>query len=215
MDFNLDTTEERVLGCLLEKEMATPDYYPLSLNALTSACNQKTNREPVVSYTEETVLQALHGLKEKRLAWQSEATRVTKYAQNLDKNLNLTRREAALICLLLLRGPQTPGELRGRSDRLYAFDSIEEVTAALDNLQEMGLVSMLPRQPGRKEARFIHLLSEGTAGDTPAAGSSSITASDETRTTAERIDSLEKELEDLRQELAELRQEVQDFKNQF
>jgi uncharacterized protein len=159
MDIVLDTIEARVLGSLIEKELATPEYYPLSLNALTNACNQKSNRMPVLSLEEDRVVNALHSLKKKRLVGQSDSSRVPKYWHDFDKQHNLIRREAALICLLLLRGQQTAGELRSRTERLCSFDSIEEVLQYLDNLAEIGFVAKLPRQPGQKEQRFAHLLS--------------------------------------------------------
>ena len=147
-DYELTPEQVRVLGSLIEKELATPEYYPLTLNALVNACNQKSNRKPVVSFDESTVIQALDGLKEVHLAWQSDAARVPKYEQHLDKNLNLVQREMAIICLLSLRGPQTVGELRGRSERLYAFSTLEEVNETLDELQERGLVKKMARQRG-------------------------------------------------------------------
>lgn len=159
MDIVLDAIEARVLGSLIEKELATPEYYPLSLNALTNACNQKSNRFPVLSLDEDTVVNAVHSLKKKRLVVQSDSSRVPKYWHDFDKQHNLIRREAALICLLLLRGQQTAGELRSRTERLCSFDSIEEVLQYLDNLAEIGFVVKLPRQPGQKEQRFAHLLS--------------------------------------------------------
>src|SRR5581483_5212693 len=138
-----------------------PEYYPLSLNALVSACNQKSNREPVVSYDESTVERALEGLRAKGLAVRitGRDSRVPKHGQRFTETLNLGRREAAVICLLLLRGPQTVGELRGRSERLYAFDDMEAVESTLQRLAEAGLVQKLARQPGSREARYAHLLS--------------------------------------------------------
>src|SRR5947199_2531893 len=160
MDFELDGTEARVLGSLLEKEVATPEYYPLSLNALVNACNQKSNREPVVSYDEDTVEVALEGLREKGLALRSTGrdSRVPKHAQRFTEKFNFGRREAAVLCVLLLRGPQTTGELRGRTERLYTFDDLEAVESTLHRLDEMGFVKQLPRQPGTKEPRWAHLM---------------------------------------------------------
>jgi uncharacterized protein YceH (UPF0502 family) len=160
MEWQLDPAEARVLGSLLEKEITTPDYYPLSLNALLNACNQKSNREPVVSYSEETAEDALAALRSKGLAVRiTGESRVPKHGQRFTEQLNLGRREAAMICLLLLRGPQTVGELRGRSERLYAFDDLEAVESTLQRLAEAGLVQKLARQPGSREARYAHLLS--------------------------------------------------------
>ncbi|MCF6188412.1 MAG: YceH family protein, partial [Desulfobulbaceae bacterium] len=127
MNILLTDNEVRVLGCLMEKEMATPAYYPLSLNALTNACNQKSNRNPVVSYDEETVVEALNGLREQELARQSNVSRVPKYEQIFSQKFNLITREEAVICILLVRGPQTIGEIRNRSERLYAFQNLDEV----------------------------------------------------------------------------------------
>jgi uncharacterized protein YceH (UPF0502 family) len=160
MDWQLDAAEARVLGSLLEKEIATPEYYPLSLNALVNACNQKSNREPVVSYDDDTVEVALEGLREKGLALRSSGreSRVAKHAQRFTEKFNLGRREAALICVLLLRGPQTVGELRGRTERLYTFDDLDGVESTLHRLSEIGFVRQLPRQTGFKESRYAQLL---------------------------------------------------------
>ena len=158
MNIILDPIEVRVLGSLMEKDLATPEYYPLSLNALVNACNQKTNRSPVLSLDENRVASALQSLKEKHLVFQSDAGRVSKYWHDFFKQNNLIRREAALLCLLLLRGPQTAGELRSRTERLCSFEHIEEVLQHLDNLEGIGFVRKLPRQPGQKEQRFAHLL---------------------------------------------------------
>src|SRR5919205_4452469 len=142
MDWQLDAAETRVLGSLLEKEIATPEYYPLSLNALVNACNQKSNRDPVVSYDEDTVEAALETLRTKGLAFRitGRDSRVPKHGQRFTEQFNLGRREAALMCVLLLRGPQTPGELRGRAERLYTFDDLEAVESTLARLAEMGFV---------------------------------------------------------------------------
>jgi uncharacterized protein YceH (UPF0502 family) len=160
MDWQLEAAEVRVLGALMEKEVATPEYYPLSLNALMNACNQKSNRDPVVSFDEDTVEQALEGLRNKGLATRitGRDVRVPKHGQSFTEKYNLGRREAALICLLLLRGPQTPGELRSRSDRLYTFDDLEAVESTLNRLAEMEFVKRLPRQPGSRESRWAQLL---------------------------------------------------------
>ncbi len=160
---HLSPAQARVLGALVEKEVTTPDYYPLSLNALINACNQLSNREPVMRLDEEEVRLALRRLEELGLAGRARGAdgRVTKYEHWLGEAFNFTRAETALICVLLLRGPQTPGELRGRTDRLHRFDEISEVLAGLQKLAERdpSLVAMLPRQPGTKESRYAHLLS--------------------------------------------------------
>lgn len=214
MEDILTEIEARVLGSLIEKEKATPEYYPLSLNALTNACNQKSNRDPVVSYDETTVIQALDSLKEKKYVWRSDASRVTKYSQNFVKIKNLIDKEAALICLLLLRGPQTLGELRGRSDRLYKFNNLEEVQEVLDSLSDMGMVIKLPKLPGRKEARYTHLLAgepnieEGSQEGTEPETASQFAGKN-------RITDLEQEIAIIREELNGLRNELAEFKKQF
>src|SRR5215469_1769206 len=159
----LSLAETRVLGALVEKEVTTPDYYPLTLNALVNACNQRSNREPVTDLDEDEVRQALHGLEDKQLAGRARSAdgRVTKYEHWLGEIFNFSRAETALICVLLLRGPQTPGELRGRTERMHRFDEIGDVIAGLQKLMERepALVAVLPRQPGTKESRYAHLLS--------------------------------------------------------
>src|SRR6516164_2209568 len=159
----LNDVEARVLGALVEKDITTPDYYPLSLNALVNACNQKNNREPVMSLEEEGVRQTLASLQEKRLAGPAGGadSRVTKYEHRLQEAYNFDRREIAVLCVLLLRGAQTPGELRGRTERMYHFDALEDVVSTLDRLaqRESPLVCILARQPGTKEYRYMHLFS--------------------------------------------------------
>jgi uncharacterized protein len=211
MDWQLDASEVRVLGALMEKEIATPEYYPLSLNALVNACNQKSNREPVVSYDEDTAETALDGLRSKGLAVRITGdSRVPKHGQRFTEVLNLGRREAALICVLMLRGPQTPGELRSRSERLYSFEDIEGVESALNRLAEAGLVKKLPRQAGTRESRYAHLLS----GDVEVAeeGAFEIAAPQQgprgDGALLERIASLE-------ESLSELRREFEDFRRRF
>ena len=214
LDFELNAVEARVLGCLLEKEMATPEYYPLSLNGLVNACNQKSNREPVVSYDEHAVAKALESLKEKRLVWRTDAARVPKYGQEVDRKFSLAKREMAVLCLLLLRGPQTVGELRGRSERLYGFADLEEAGATLQGLEEMGLVRKLPRQPGRKESRYAHLLG-GEPENVEQAAAAPEAATLQVRAENERLAALEQEIEALRTGLTELRAAFLDFKHQF
>ncbi len=159
----LTPNEARVLGALVEKEVTTPEYYPLSLNALINACNQRSNREPVMDLDEESVRQALHGLEDDGLAGRARSAdgRVTKYEHWLGEAFNFSRAETALVCVLLLRGPQTPGELRGRTERMHRFEEISDVLAGLQKLMERepSLAVVLPRQPGTKESRYAHLLS--------------------------------------------------------
>ncbi len=217
MDFVLDEYELRVLGALMEKELTTPEYYPLTLNALVNACNQKSNREPVVSYDDNTVYKTLDSLREKRLVYQDMSSgRVPKYGQNLSNLMNIIKRETSVLCMLMLRGPQTVGELRGRTSRMYGFQSLEEVRETIDNLAEMKLICRLAREPGRKEHRYAHLLSgepateeagEHIAGPEPVAAE----VPAESSKTAE----LSEEIKKLRAEVAELRQELADFKKQF
>lgn len=159
----LSAVEARVLGALVEKETTTPEYYPLSLNALVNACNQKNNREPVMQLAEDEVRLAVHGLEDKGLGGAARGTesRVTKYEHRLQEVFNFTRGETAVMCVLLLRGAQTPGELRGRTERIYRFAELDDVAAVLQKLmqREPPLVAALPRQPGTKEIRYAELLS--------------------------------------------------------
>jgi len=204
MDWQLDAVEARVLGALMEKEAATPDYYPLSLNALVNACNQKSNREPIVNYDEGVVEEALGRLREKGLALRitGRDSRVPKHAQRFTEKFNLGRREAALICGLLLRGPQTLGELRGRAERLYQFDDLEAVESTLNRLAEMEFAEKLPRQPGFKEARYGHLLcGKIEPGEAPASAPPPERGASE----GERIAALEAALADLRREFDDFR----------
>lgn len=210
MEILLTEAEIRILGCLIEKEMATPDYYPLSLNALINACNQKSNRNPVVSYDEETVLSGLDGLKEQKLARESNLSRVPKYEQIFSQGLKLLSTEQAIICVLLVRGPQTIGEIRGRTERLFVFSGIEQVQETITNLEELGLVMKLPRQPGRKEHRYAHLFA-GLPEQTPVEN----VEQQEGPTRIERLSELEQQVDDLRNELQNLQQDFAAFKSQF
>ena len=215
MDLRLDDVEARVLGCLLEKEAATPEYYPLSLNALVNACNQKSNREPVVSYDQGMVEDALDGLRGKGLAVRITGAdmRVPKHAHRLAEVFNFGRRESALLCLLLVRGPQTPGELRGRAERLHRFDDLDAVEATLQRLMEWQpapVVARLPRQAGSREARYAHLLSgppaaEPEAAPAEAASRRGVPSDDELRQLSSAIDGLQREVADLKQQLENLR----------
>jgi hypothetical protein len=211
----LTETEVRVLGSLMEKEMATPEYYPLSLNALTNACNQKSNRHPVVSYDDTTVVRALDDLKEKGLARQSNVSRVPKYEQNFVVPRNLVRREAAVVCILLLRGPQTIGEIRGRTERLYQFADLEEADETLSSLIELGYVAKMPRQPGRKESRYAHLLAGEPKFIEQEMIASLEPATLEVRAADEKTAELAESVQALRSEVEELKQAFFDFKKQF
>ena len=214
-DYTLNQAEARVLGSLLEKELSTPEYYPLTLKALTAACNQKSNREPVVNFDETTVVGALDTLKGKKLVRQSDASRVPRYEEMFVRNGNLVDREAALVCLLLLRGGQTLGELRVRSERLYVFSSLEEVEEVLENLVDLGMVRKMERLPGQKESRYVHLFC-GEVAEQP--GGKTVTVPHTAVSTGaeqERLDALEEEVRSLRDELEEIRQALRDFKSQF
>jgi uncharacterized protein YceH (UPF0502 family) len=205
----LTPVEVRVLGALTEKEITTPDYYPLSLNALLAACNQKSSRDPVMDLTEGQVRDALSSLGDKRLAGpvSSADSRVTKYEHRLPEVFNFDRREAAIICVLLLRGAQTPGELRGRTDRMFHFEELADVQSTLQKLaqREPPLVAMLRRQPGTKEARYVHLFS-GPVSD------SSAPSAEPTRSASsaddDRIARLESEVSELKQKLAALEEHL-------
>jgi len=210
MDLSLDAEEVRVLGSLLEKEITTPEYYPLSLNALLNACNQKSNRDPVVHFDEETVERVLYELRDKGLLLNitGAGSRVPKYGHRLSEKLNLGRREQAILCELMVRGPQTLGELRTRAERMHHFDDIDEVETVLDRMPE--LVTKLPRRPGEKEARYTHLLSGTPVTETSPEHSDSVVLP---RT--DRISALEAEVTQLRRELEELKQQFAGFQKQF
>ncbi|MBV5318451.1 MAG: YceH family protein [Desulfobulbaceae bacterium] len=214
MDFMLNAIEVRVLGSLMEKELATPEYYPLSLNALINACNQKTNRSPVLALDADTVAGALQSLKQQQLVYQSDASRVPKYWQAFAKQKNLISREAALLSLLLLRGPQTAGELRNRSETLCSFENIEEVFHSLENLSTTGLVVQLPRQPGQKEQRFAQLLA-GELDMTEQANARQEPVMMARAAASDRITELEKTVATLQEEMAALKQAFAIFKKEF
>lgn len=206
MELILNDQEVRVLGALIEKEITTPDYYPLSLNSLAAACNQTSNRNPVVHYDEQTVLQALDTLREKKLVHMVDRgdSRVTKYRHVLYESLNMSRPVIAVMCVLMLRGPQTIGEIRTRTGRLYDFTSLEQLETTLNGLMsgESPLITRLPRQSGQKEVRYAHLLS-GEVQLTDIG-----TEPDEAEPQLDRIAKLEKEVEDLKRQF-------EDFRKQF
>ena len=176
---DLNPTQTRILGALLEKEQATPDYYPLTVNALLAACNQKSNRDPVMALTEGELWDELEALRAEVLVWRSEGARAQRWSQSISRRLELDAEEKAVLTLLMLRGPQTAGELRTRSQRLHAFDSLAEVESALRRMatEERDLVREMQRQPGQKENRWIQLLGEGSSLQGPAPAPSAATAS--------------------------------------
>jgi len=214
VNVKLNEVEARVLGALIEKEISTPDYYPLSLNALVNACNQKNNREPVMTLDESSVRTALYNLQAKGLAGPASGadSRVTKYEHRIQEVFNFTRAETAIIDVLLLRGPQTPGELRGRSERMYRFEELSDVQATLQRLIERGppLVKTLPRQPGTKESRYAHLLGGDVEGGRAPAESSAPVARG--GIDDERVARLESEVAELRNEIGELKAQVEALK---
>lgn len=219
MQLALTTIEARVLGALIEKEITTPEYYPLSLNALTNACNQKSNRDPILRVEESDVRKALNHLEYQSLVRSVSSTdsRVTKFEHRLQDAFNFYRPEVAIICELLLRGPQTPGELRTRASRMHAFEDLESVHSALSRLEkrEPPLVTVLPRQPGTKEARYAHLLGAAP----PVAPSAHATAARDHDVVApssnERIEALVAEVAELRSQISDLQSQFATFRKQF
>jgi hypothetical protein len=216
--FTLTPVETRILGCLLEKERITPENYPLSLNSLIAACNQSTNREPVVSYDEKTVEAGVDSLREKKLATMTlgAGSRVPKYRHNLLNHFELNQREIALLCVLLLRGPQTPGELRSRAERLQFFDSMDQVESFLADLAKGDdpLVRVLSARPGQKERRYVQLISGEPVlrveGEIPVVGPTR-----ENSQGPSRIQALENEIAAIKTELQQLREELLSFRKQF
>jgi uncharacterized protein YceH (UPF0502 family) len=217
MNILLNEVEARVLGSLIEKELTTPAYYPLSLNALVNACNQKSNRDPFMNLDEDAVREALRGLHKKELAGPADdmVGRVTKYEHRLQEAYNFTRHETAILCELLLRGPQTPGELRSRADRMHKFDDLGIVQSTVQRLmkREPPLVKLLPRQPGTKEARYAHLLCGDVAAweREPEPGPIVISGS----SMGEQIARLDDQVAVLQREIADLKQQFADFRKQF
>jgi uncharacterized protein YceH (UPF0502 family) len=229
--YSLTEIEARVLGALIEKEITTPEYYPLSLNALVNACNQKSNRAPEMHLDDDSVLQALRTLEQKGLAGKGDNMdgRVKKYEHRLADAFNFTRPETAVLCELLLRGPQTPGELRSRAERMHHFDDLDSVNSTLRHLIERDppLAKLLPRQPGTKEARYMHLLSGDVTAPTesesaPPPSTKSVIAfpaampgATAVSSGADRITDLEQKVFALQQEISELKQQLANFRKQF
>ena len=216
MNIVLSDVEARVLGCLIEKEITTPEYYPLSLNALVHACNQKSNRDPSMNLEESDVRQALRALNDQMLARSASGdSRVAKYEHRLADIFNFTRPETAIICELLLRGPQTPGELRSRAERMHPFEALSVVHSTLKHLMEREppLVKLLPRQAGNKEARYAHLLSGDVEVCEPAPEKEAVTYKAAGQN--ERVVQLESEVASLQNEVADLKRQFADFRKQF
>jgi uncharacterized protein YceH (UPF0502 family) len=215
MAFELSPIETRVLGCLLEKERTTPEYYPLSLNGLTAACNQTTNREPITSYDERTVEQGLDALRQKKLAMivHSAGARVPKYRHSLFDHYVLRPPESSVLCVLLLRGPQTAGELRSRTERLCGPLTLPDVETCLEELArgEDPLVRVLPARPGQKERRFVQILSGEPEIELP----TSLALPTDSAPDKSRLDALEGELNSLKSEVQALREDLASFKKQF
>ena len=215
MELLLNPIEVRVLGALVEKDITTPDYYPLSLNALVNACNQKNNRDPVMDLDEDVVRDALVGLQQRKLAGPAGGadSRVTKYEHRLQEAFNFTRGETAILCVLLLRGAQTPGELRGRTERMFRFETLDDVQGTLQRLMQRDppLVQMLPRQPGTKEARFVQLFAPAPESGVVEPVQPSKVIDHENQ----RWDRLESEVAELRREMNELKEQVASFRRQF
>ena len=218
MDQILTPVEVRVIGSLIEKEITTPEYYPLSLNALTNACNQISNRDPVVTFDETTVARALESLREKKLAWMVTGIgRVPKYEHRFTEALQLAAQEVAVLCVLMLRGPQTVGEIRGRTGRLYEFKELEEVELTLQALlaAQPPLVMRLPRQPGTKESRYAHLLAGEVQVEEREVAPRLEPATLAIRQENERLAKLESDVAQIRADMEDLKQQFLDFKKQF
>jgi uncharacterized protein YceH (UPF0502 family) len=201
----LDAVEVRVLGCLVEKQRTTPDVYPLTLNALRAACNQSTNRDPVVQYDEATIRDALHRLARRRWTRMASGARAAKYRHLLDETLAMPVDQQAVLAVLMLRGPQTPGELRQRTERLYGFAGPEGLEAALGRLDDAGLVRRLPRRPGQKEERYAHRLSEDLEDEPAPAAAAPMATAPALPSREDRLGRLEERLEALAAEVADLR----------
>lgn len=220
MQTELNEVEVRVLGALVEKQVTTPEYYPLTLNALTQACNQKNNRNPVVTFDEATVTTAIETLRARNLVYlfYGSTSRVPKYKHMMTEVFGLSPQELAVMCVLMLRGYQTVGELRGRTDRLYDFSGLQEVEETLNSLsakEPQSLVVKLPRQAGQKEIRYAHLLSGEVDVTSQTEAESSQTVATHQPSKSDRLSVLEQEVETLRAEVNSLRREFEEFKKQF
>lgn len=220
MDYLLDPNEVRVFGALIEKQIATPDYYPLTFNSLLTACNQKTARNPVTDYDEKEVTTAIDGLREKGFAVQINiaGSRAEKYRHRMDSFAELDEKEIALICVLMLRGAQTIGELRQRTERLYAFSDLAETEESLKGLMEREdpepLVAELPKEPGRKEKRYVHLFSDITANISTSETIITLPRSSPSQV-QEKVETLESVVKELQAEIKLLKEQFESFKQQF
>lgn len=213
MEHPLTPMELRILGCLIEKKMATPDYYPLSLNALINACNQKSNRDPVMAADEDTVLEGINSLTKRRMIFQSHLSRVPKYEESFLNENDFVPEESAILCVLLLRGPQTVGEIRSRTERLYGFENLAHVSRITANLISRNFVLELDRQPGRKEVRYAHTLGDVVEIESssdemvPERHTSTMSADSEAR-----IQALEEKVDAITMALDELKAQFMEFK---
>ncbi len=216
---DLDPAEVRILGCLIEKQRTTPDTYPLSLNALRLACNQSTNRDPVVQYDEQLIREALHRLSQRRYSRlaSGHTSRAYKFRHLLDEALGLDGEELAVLGVLMLRGAQTPGELKQRTERMQGFADLAAVQDALDRLVERDLVLRLARRPGQKEERYVHRLSEDAEGAPPVESQPEplVAAPPRPRADDGRAERLEAELSELRREVAELREQLAQLREEL
>ncbi|MGH9752938.1 MAG: YceH family protein [Blastocatellia bacterium] len=219
MNATLNEYELRVLGALVEKQIATPDYYPMTLNALINACNQKNHRDPVVSFDETIVAKALDSLREKNLAYvfHGSEARAPKYGQLFPKAFDLSEAETPLMCVLILRGPQTPGELRSRTQHLRGFESLAEVETLLQglSLRDEPLIVRLPRQPGSRESRFAHLLGDPVEMQQREVPPRQAPSVQQAQAENDKIAKLEEEVASLRRELNELKQQFEEFKREL
>jgi uncharacterized protein len=215
MEEILDEIQVRVLGVLIEKQLSTPEYYPMSLNSLVNACNQKSNRNPIVEFDDQVVFRALNQLRKMQFGFESSGSRVTKFGQNFTNIRNLLGKESAVLAELMLRGPQTPGELKTRSERMHRFVSLEDLYESIAELNDAEMIVKLPRQPGRKESRYAHLLlgepqiNESDYSGRPEPARVLVQAEDE------KVLKLEKEVKELKEKLEELTNAFNDFKSQF
>ena len=218
----LSADEVRVIGSLMEKRITTPEYYPLSLNALTNACNQKSNRDPVMSYNDVDMARLVDGLRDKRLiamvtGASATVSRVPKYRELFSETIGLDEKDMALLCELMVRGPQTAAQLRSRAERLHRFADLAEVDATLQDLmsREFPLIAKMPRQPGFKEGRYAHLLCGAPSVSSEPLAPAPEPAMLEVHAEKERMALMETEITALRTELTELRTQFEDFRKQF